>query len=211
MTAPRLRLLLCLTLAPLLLAGCLGKPRVQPQVSLYTLEYPAPVFPAALPVEPALKVEKFSAASDCAVRALVRRPTPFRVESYERCRWAGGVADMVTDLLYRDAAASGLFRRVVSPRQLEATPFILGGEVEEFWEVAAEGGPVAVVELAVSLEDRREQDPVARLLLQRHYRESEAMAAPTPAALAAALSRAMERLSRRLLEELHAAASRPPG
>jgi ABC-type uncharacterized transport system auxiliary subunit len=133
------------------------------------------------------------------------------VEAYERCRWAGSVSDLVTDLVYRDASSSGLFRRVVSPRGVEATPLIVGGEVEELWEMAEEGGPVAVVGLAITLEDRRQDDPALRIVLQRRYRETEPMAARTPEALAAALSRAMERLSRRMLGDLHGAASRQPG
>lgn len=206
-----LRPVLLLVAGALLLAGCLGGPRVQAPVSRYTLEYPPPAFPGAAPVGPALKVERLATTGDCAGWGLVRRPAPYRVEAYERCRWAGSVSELVTDLVYRDASSSGLFRRVVSPRGVEATPLVVGGEVEELWETAEDGGPVAVVGLAITLEDRREDDPARRIVLQRRYRETEPMAARTPEALAAALSRAMERLSRRMLGDLHGAASRLPG
>ena len=211
MRRPNLPPILLATGFSLLLASCLGGTGVQPPVSHYTLEYPSPAFPEAVPVEPALKVEKLTTTGECAGWSLVRRPAPYRVEAYDRCRWAGRVSDLVTDLIYRDASTSGLFRRVVSPRGVESTPLVVGGEVEEFWEAAQEDGPVAVVGVAITLEDRREADPVRRIVLQKRYRETEPMTGRTPADLAAALSRAMERLSRRMLGDLHGAASRLPG
>jgi ABC-type uncharacterized transport system auxiliary subunit len=206
-----LRLRFLLLAVALLLAGCLGGNRVQTPVACYTLEYPPPSFPGAAPAGIALKVERLATTGDCAGWGLVRRPAPYRVGSYDRCRWAGSVSELVTDLLYRDASSSGLFQRVISPRGVEATPLIVGGEVEEFWEAAEDGGPVAVVGLLITFEDRRQDDPVRRVILQKRYRETEPMPASTPADLAAALSRAMERLSQRLLGDLHGAVARLPG
>jgi ABC-type uncharacterized transport system auxiliary subunit len=211
MRYPLLCPFLILVAGALLLAGCLGGPRVQAPVSRYTVEYPPPAFPGAAPIGPALKVERFATTGDCAGWGLVRRSAPFRVETYDRCRWAGSVSDLLTDLIFRDASSSGLFLRVISPRGVEATPLIVGGEVEEFWEAAGDGGPVAVIGLMITLEDRRAYDPVTRVILQKRYRETEPMAVSTPEALAAALSRAMERLSHRLLGDLHGAMSRLPG
>jgi ABC-type uncharacterized transport system auxiliary subunit len=211
MRRPLFRPRFLLLAVALLLAGCLGGNRVQTPVVRYTIEYPPPSFPGAAPAGVALKVERLATTGDCAGWGLVRRPAPYRVESYDRCRWAGSVSELVTDLIYRDASSSGLFQRVISPRGVEATPLIVGGEVEEFWEAAEDGGAVAVVGLLITLEDRRLDDPIRRVILQKRYRETEPMPTSTPADLAAALSRAMERLSHRMLGDLHGAMSRLPG
>lgn len=210
MTRSALGAVVLLVVGVLLLPACLGGSRPPAPVSRYTLEYPPPTFPEATSVELALQVERFSATGDCSGWGLTRRPAPFRVDVYELCRWAGSMAELVTDRIYRDASRSGLFRRVVSPRAVEEAPLAVAGEVEEFWEAAGEDGSVAVVGLAVTLEDRRQDDPLRRVVLQRRYREEEPMAVRTPEALAAALSRALERLSRRLLTDLHETASRLP-
>lgn len=192
----------------LLLAGC-----GQPPVILYRYlpEYPPPVVHRE-PLLDSLRVESFVAPQYLRSTNMYYRPRPYEIRAYAYHRWQAEPAALVTDMLLRDLRESGLFQGVFAYQQEGAARFQLEGAVQEFAEVDAPAGWQAVVAVNVTLADRQQPELTRRVILNRNYQEAELMVDQTPAGLAAAMSRALARLSGRLIADLYEAARRaqPP-
>lgn len=136
---------------------------------------------------------------------MVFRPEPFKLDTYASNHWMVNPGDMVSDFLLRDLRGSGLFRAVFSFRDLEDARYSLEGSVDEFLEVDEDGKRHAVMACTVTLVDLFHTEASARLLFQKRYQAAEPLQKETPAGLAQAMSTGMEKVSTRIINDIHTA------
>lgn len=186
-----------------LLSGCACLGGTAPPAEVYTLEYPSPVFTGRQPAQELIRVGRFAPVEAFAVTTMIASPSPRKREVYPDAWWSVHPGALVTDFLIRDMRRSGLFHGVFTYRDDTDARYLLGGTVEEFLEEGGSGGPAAVIGLTASLQDQTaRKDPSKGVAFQKSYREREPMTARSPQALAAAMSAAMERLSRAIQNDV---------
>ena len=169
----------------------------------YTLEYAPPAFDGLPQLNELLRVDHFSAAHAFNSTAMVYRSGPSVLNAYAYNRWKAIPPDIVTDLILRDLKRSGLFKAVFSVYDEADARFVLQGRVEEFLEIEEKGSRKACLALDITLLDRSQRDPAKGVVFQRGYRALEPLEASTPSALARGMSRALEKLSRRITEDIY--------
>lgn len=194
--APALVLLLSLL-------GCVHLSQPAPQIRDYRLDYPPPqIDGTTLPV--VLRVAPLRVAAVYDRDAMVYRRDAYSTATSFYSRWSANPGNMLADLIARDLAASGKFRAIQQPPALLASDFQLSGEVEEFEERRDDDGCAAHVRLRVLLS----QPGVAagdQVRLRTTYSEDEPCSCADPRALAASMSRAVQRLSARLQQDVYGA------
>jgi ABC-type uncharacterized transport system auxiliary subunit len=188
----------------LLVAGCGHPPML---VHQYLLEYPAPSLHGS-PLPASLKVERFAVAQAYNTTSMIYQPRAFEREAYKYHRWRVNPGYLVVDYLARDLRRAGLFKAVLAAETGEKARFALEGGVEEFEEVDAPGGWQASLALVVTLLDTEAEAAPRKVVFQKHYQATEPMVARTPQGLAESMSRALERLSARILPEVYDAAKK---
>jgi ABC-type uncharacterized transport system auxiliary subunit len=186
-----------------LLSGC-GKPPML--VHQYILEYPAPVVGRQARIAEALKVEQFSVAQAFNSNSMVYQPEPFKSAVYNYSRWRVNPGYLVTDYLLRDLRNARLFKAVYGPASTGRYRFLLEGGVEDFQELDEPDGWKAALALTVTLLDVTKTELPQRVVFQKNYRVMEPMPEKTPTGLAQAMSRAMARLSGRIITDTYQAA-----
>jgi ABC-type uncharacterized transport system auxiliary subunit len=196
------RRILVVALVLLALNGCLPGAKPPLMVEYYTFEYapPSPVSTSA--TDQTIRVDRFSVAQSFSSTAMVYKPAPYRLASYNSNRWRVSPADMVTDYLLRDLRSSHSFRGVFSYRNAEKTRFVLQGAVEEFLEVDEQNAGKAVLSVSATLFDTEEKEITESILFQKKYRIEEPMREQNPEALARSMSAAMAKLSEQILKDL---------
>ena len=199
---PRLLVLLTALLVAFL-SGC-GKPPML--VNQYILEYPAPVTGGKAQIPAEVKVELFSVAQTFNTHAMVYQPQPYQSQSYNYSRWRANPGYLVTDYLIRDLRESGLFKAVFGPDSSGKYRFKLEGGVAEFQELDAADGWKASLALTVTLLDTTQEELPQRVVFQKNYRVLEPLPEKTPQGLAQGMSRAMEQVSARIINDTYEAA-----
>ncbi len=189
----------------LVFSGC-GKPPVM--VHKHLLEYSSPDLPRLAPVPEGLKVELFSVAQAFNSTNMVYRPTSYQSETYHYHRWRVNPGQMVTDFLLRDLRNSRLFQAIFAYDRTVKTRFQLEGAVEEFQEVNAGDAWTAVLAVNITLLDTTQEEITKRVLFQKNYRAEEPILDRTPRGLAAAMSRALQKLSATIITDVHQAAAK---
>ncbi|MBU0515991.1 MAG: PqiC family protein [Proteobacteria bacterium] len=187
----------CLALAALA-AGCPSEPAVMVTSYLVSYKSPAPGG-ARLPV--VIKVRRFEAAAPVQRQSLLWRPGPYRRVTATYSQWQVSPADMVTDFLTRDFAASGLYRAVLRHETDDPAPFEVGGVLLELY--GRPGG--VVIKIQISLVRPLVIDVTRRFVLQRTYRQIAPLEGEGPEAMVAAVSRAMRLLSARVQADVYRA------
>jgi ABC-type uncharacterized transport system auxiliary subunit len=188
-----------------LLAGC-GKPPTL--VQKYILEYPSPAVSGAGRIGEVIKVQLFEVAQVYNSPAMIYQPQPFKSDAYNYHRWRVNPGNLVTDYLLRDLRNSGLFKAVLPYGSTGKSRFLLEGGVEKFLEIDAPGGWQAALSLNITLLDLSLQELPQRVVFQKNYRTEEPLTDKTPKGLAQGMSRAMERLSARIITDVYQAATR---
>ncbi len=169
--------------------------RTQPHVHYYTLTLtgaPATALPAPV------VVTGFSADEPYATARLAYRSSPYRLDYYTYHRWAADPRNLVR------AAARDYFDRAVTGPGL---PFEIEGNIRRFEEVDDPAGWQGALALDVKVTRG------GTVVLQRAYSETEPAAAKNGEAVAAALSRALQRVLDQVAAELtaaHPAGAAPP-
>ncbi len=180
-----------------------GKPAYS--VKHYVLEYPSPKMEGIQRFNELLKVERFSVSPTFNSTAMVYRENPFGRDAYHYERWRVNPGDMVTDLIVRDLRNSGLFRAIFSYHGGEETRFLLEGQVEEFLELEEKDSWKATLGVHITFLDLTKKERAEKAVFQRSYRFVELFAEKTPEGLAGGMSKAMERFSRQLIQDLEQA------
>ncbi len=187
------RLLFALAAAATL-AGCsIG--RATPHIRYYTLAVPGePPAHLAAPVV----VGAFTCDQPYATERIAYRSSPYRLDYYTYHRWAADPRNLIRtaarDYFERGAGTTGV-------------PFEIEGNIRRLEEVddvdTAGGGEHGGADAALALDVR-----VARggaILLERAFSETERAASRRPEDVAAALSRALQRVLDEITRELAAA------
>jgi len=186
----------------LVLCGCGGlRGRTQVQWK-YTLEYTSPLVQGLAAAPHVLQVKLFTVVQNYNSTAMVYQPAAFKLQQYQRSSWRVNPGDMVTDYLLRDLRKQHLFKAVFSYREPGTARFALEGEIEQFAEVDETEGRKAVLSVYVTLLDSSQKDASKMIVWQKNYCFAEPFAGKGPAALAQAMSRAMEKFSRQLISDL---------
>jgi len=185
-------------------AGC-TIPRRTPGrfVEQYTLEYSSPHFEGYPPLDTSIRVSRFSVVWAYHGSSMVYRSDPYKRDVYRYHRWRTNPGDMVSDYLLRDLRAASLFKGVFSYRERGEARFILEGEVMEFLEVSDKGSRKASLVVGITLLDTKEMGVPERVLLQETLSAREPIVDPSPSGLAAAMSRAMEKISSKMIGHVY--------
>jgi ABC-type uncharacterized transport system auxiliary subunit len=192
----------CIMVLMLAVSGC-GGLRGRTQILWkYTLEYTPPVVQGLTPVNEALQVKLFTVAQNYNSNAMVYQPEPFRLQQYQNSKWRVNPGDMVTDYMLRDLRQQKLFKAVFSYRESGSARFALEGEIEQFAEVDEKDSSKAVLSVYVTLLDSSQKGASKMVVCQKNYRVAELFDGKGPAAFAQAMSRAMEKFSRELAQDL---------
>jgi ABC-type uncharacterized transport system auxiliary subunit len=189
----------------LFFGGCVGGGTPPPPVEYYTLEYSPPIMGDLFQLDDAIKVERFSADQAINGNAMLYREEPYTLNAYRYHRWRVDPGDLITDYLLRDLRNSGFFRAVFSYREPESARYILEGHVVEFLEARDKGGTTALITLNVTLMDMDQKEVPKRILFQKNYQSAQPFNGKKPANLARAMSGAVEKLSGKLIVDIHAA------
>jgi len=187
--------ILFIVLALCFAAGCANFKQPRNRVQHYTLEYPPPEIADLKPFPYAIKVGRFSVASDYNTRRMIYREGAFRRDEYFYHKWRANPGDMVTDFLGRDIRNSGLFKAVLTYDSDADVSLALEGSVDEFVEWDTPEGWKAVLVVTVSLMAPREPDVTQQILSQKTYRAETPFTEKDPQGLAQAMSRSMETIS----------------
>jgi ABC-type uncharacterized transport system auxiliary subunit len=160
------------------------------------------------PWAPVLAVEPLEADEPYDDERIVYRENPYKVDYYHYHRWSAPPGAMVGRHLERALAASGRFAAVLREPPPGDAAYVLGGRVLALEEVdVSRRRWLARVALELHLRDARTGDVV----WSRRLEETEPVGRQSPEGVARALSRALDRVARRLAPELGAVASaRPP-
>jgi ABC-type uncharacterized transport system auxiliary subunit len=197
------RLWLWLITGFMLVGGCSGLGKPGERINYYVLEYPSPAITGLEPIPAVVRLERFSVAPQYDTERIVYREKDFVLETYNYHRWRANPGDLVTYFLERDFRESGLFRGVL-PRDSRLSPDrVLEGSVEEILEWDGPDQWEAVLAVSIALIARDEPDVSRSVLYQATYREREPCARNHPKALSEAMSRAMARISRRIIIDVH--------
>lgn len=176
------------------LAGCSAMTS-PPAVRSFGLDYPPPA--AGGPATDAtVRVVRFGIATLYDRLGFVYREpgNAIGVDPYNR--WASDPASMVTDVLARDLAASRRYRAVLQQPSALVANYELSGEIETF-EERATNGCAAVLRMRMVLTRLPERGQ--RVVVYDAVLEAEEPCRPgDPAAFAAAMSRALDRVSTEL-------------
>jgi ABC-type uncharacterized transport system auxiliary subunit len=186
----------------LLLAGCAATRTTAPDVRYYTLEYESPTL-TGTPAKAVIVLNRFGVAPEFNTGKIVYRDLSFGRQEYAYHQWRATPQALVADFLRRDMQQSGLFLAVSRPGSSLAATHQLEGMIEEWMEVDAEDHWLATASLTVTLLDLRARAVTEQVLFQRTYRESEPAAKKNPGSVVEAMSRAMQRLSERIIADVH--------
>jgi len=188
--------------AALFFSGC-GKPPAM--INRYVLEYPPPVLAKLPPLDTGLEVKLFAVDQTINRTEMVYMETPFRANTYWYNRWRANPGYLVTDYLIRDLRDSKLFTAIFSYAISGPARFELEGDVVDFQEVDTPGFWHAALTLNVILLDTDKDNITQKVMFQRHYEAREPMLTKSPQGLAEAMSRAMQQLSRRIIDDVYQA------
>lgn len=188
-----------------LLGGCAGGAKHSVAVRHYVLEYPPPAFPGLEKASESVRLEPLSIARTFGTTAMVYRSKPFVYGDDAYNRWKIKPSAMISDLLLRDMRSAGLFAGVFSGGDAEGGDYTLSGFIEAMYEQEEKSGGRAVLALPVTLVDRSRRGPGGRPVFQKSYRSVQTMESSDAEAMARAMSRAMETISREIVLDTYQA------
>jgi ABC-type uncharacterized transport system auxiliary subunit len=168
--------------AALTLAGC-AFARATPNVRYYTLAITAqPSTTLAAPI----RVGALTSDQPYATERIAFRSSPYQLDYYTYHRWAADPRNLIRTVArdYFERAASG-----------SGVPFDIEGNIRRLEEVDESNGWRGALALDLRLARG------GKVLLERAYSESEPAESHSPEAVAAALSRALQRILDQVLAE----------
>lgn len=155
---------------------------------------------------PVLAIEPLSADEPYDDERMIYRENPYRLDYYHYHRWSGPTGALVSRQLERALEASGRFGAVLRDDPKDAA-YVLGGRVVALEEVdVSEHRWVGRVALELHLREAASGDVVWSKKLE----ETEPVDRQTPEGVARAISRALDRIARRLAPELGRIAQAAP-
>jgi ABC-type uncharacterized transport system auxiliary subunit len=194
--------LLTIPICALATIGCFATAKV-PVVQHYRLDY-VPQATERTPLPVVLRLSSFRTAAAYARSGIIYREGGHGIDTYPNRRWIADPGRMITDLLVRDLASSGLFRAVEqSPSRLQSD-YIISGEIEEIEEVAA-SECAARLKIRVLLANASRENSPDSVLFQKSFTHNEPSRCTDIDDLVTAMSRALANISQQLQSDVYAA------
>ena len=186
--------------------GCgmvLNKPALK--ITNYVLEYDPPVINAEKPVLPVhLTIGRFASAPEYRAKKMIYKDEANVMNNYNYHSWAAYPSDMVGYFLLRDFARSGLFKAVIDFTNINISPtYFIDGTLEEFYEKDEADIRMAVVSVDITIGYDKETDVTKKIVFQRNYKAETPYAENTLKSLAAAMSKSVENISKRIIEDTY--------
>jgi len=175
-----------------LVSGCFHLSQPSPDIRDYRLSYPPPSL-AGEPLPVTLRIAPLGVVAMYDRQSVVYANDAYSGGTYYYARWSTNPGAMLTDLLARDFADSHLYAAVQEGPSAVPNDYQLGGEVEEIEERVTASGCSARLRLRALLV--RVRAGSAPVLLQSSYAAEQACVCNDGAALAEAMSKAMEQVS----------------
>ena len=192
-----------LILFVVIIGGCAGIRQPVRRIDYYTLEYEVPVVKKSAPLPYVIRLEKFRVSPAYDSNNIVYRESSFKRNAYVYHKWRADPGDLVTYFLARDYEYSSLFQAAYTMKSRLNPSHILEGTVDEFYEYDDADTWRAVLTVSVTLLRKMEPDVSKRVLFQRQYSETETCTQKHPSALAEAMSKAMARISQRVIADTY--------
>ena len=184
--------------------SCMNFRQPNPDITYYTLEYDSPTFPGKEQLPCIIKLEDFMASPIYNTTSIIYRKNAFERDAYTYYKWSVNPADIVTYLIGRDLKKSGLFKGVLLPGERNREiAFRLEGIVNEFYELDESKEWSGVLSLSITLTPQGKAKASGMDIFQKTYSVTERCEKKNPAALAQALSRAMEKVSKAMGEDIY--------
>ncbi len=189
-----------------LLAGCFSLKQSPQKISYYSLEYELAMEIGTrnpkLPLPCVIRVERFQTAPFYDTAKIVFQEEAFERDAYFYHRWWAKPGDIVSYFLARDMKAAGAFQAVFSFDKGLPASYRVEGVVDEFFEQDKGSIREAVLSVSITLLAEDEPDVTQQILLQKIYSARETCTHKTPKALAEAMSRAMQQISGRVINDI---------
>ncbi len=189
---------------PLFFGACVSLKQPRNKIGFYTLEYDPPQIVGLMPLSHVIRMSRFGVAPIYNTNRIIYRDRSFKRDAYAYHKWQANPGDLVTYLLNRDMKASGLFKAVLPRGSRFSSPYILEGQVDEFFESDKDQFWEAVLSISIVFIVGNAPDMSKRVLFQKTYHAREPCKQKNPRALAEAMSRAMAEVSGKIIRDIHA-------
>ena len=194
---------LFLLLSIAVISGCISRGEPRLQAENYLLEYPAPLFPGLPVIDTTIRVSRFTIAAAYNNTNMIFIENNYTLDSFNYNRWAVNPADMVGDNLLRDLQESGLFLAAFSRYAVDEGRYILQGGITDFLLQKDKKGNTGVISLEITLKDSGQREVTKRVLFQKKYRGEELLKEQSPRGYCAAMSLALQNLSRQIVYDIY--------
>jgi ABC-type uncharacterized transport system auxiliary subunit len=187
-----------------IIPGCVGTGKPQALVENYLIDYPAPLFEKQNKINDTIRVSRFTIATAYNNYNMIFRQGN-ALDSFNYNRWAVNPADMVGDNLLRDLQTSGFFSAAFSRYAVDEGRYVLQGGIDEVFFRIDKSGNNAVLSLAITLKDTKQQENNKRILFQKKYYQEESFPEQSPRAYCKAMSQALQKLSPQIINDVYQA------
>jgi ABC-type uncharacterized transport system auxiliary subunit len=194
---------LFLFLGIVIISGCISRGEPRLQAESYLLDYPAPLFKELAVIDDTIRVSRFTIAAAYNNNNMIFIKDNYALDSFNYNRWAVNPADMIGDNLLRDLQESGLFRAAFSRYVVDEGRYNLQGGITEFFLRKDKNGNNAVINLEITLKDSRQREATKRILFQKKYNREELLQEQSPRGYCAAMSLALQSLSRQIIYDIY--------
>jgi ABC-type uncharacterized transport system auxiliary subunit len=186
----------------ILLGGCIDMKNPAPKTDYYTFEYPPPKNTYAITTPYVLKIERFAVSPIYDDDRLQYRPEAFKRNVFSHHRWRTNPGNLVAVHLTRDFTHASFLRAVITTESIPAYTHFLTGTVEAFYQRVENNQWHAILSVMVLLVDEIAGPADSNILFQRRYSFQEAISDKTPVGFVGGMSRAMQHISRTLIEDV---------
>ena len=186
----------------ILLGGCIDMKNPAPKTDFYTFEYPPHDNTHTITTPYILKIETFAVSPVYDDNRFLYRPDAFKRNEFSHHRWRANPGDLVADHLTRDFTHASFLRAVITTESFPAYTHLLTGTVEEFYQRIENDQWRAILSVSVLLVDETSGPIDGRILFQHRYSFQEAISDKTPEGFVGGMSRAMQKLSETLIEDV---------
>lgn len=183
------------------MVGCAN---IQPtRIDYYTFHYDPPLaFRDQSHENHILQVERFGVSPSYHTTKFVYAEGKFLRNTYTSHQWRAMPQDLIAYYLARDIRASGVFQAVAGPESRLPADRVLSGTVDEFYDTEGPSGCKAVLGVTIALLEASQPDVSKRVMFQKTYRQEVPAPERSASSIAAAMSEAMQAVSKSVIEDL---------
>ncbi len=164
----------------------------------HDFNYPSPERESRATIPDTVMVYRFLIADTVDMSSLVVSQSDGKNEPLALHRWQENPADMVTELVLRDLANSGLFEKTVDQLSSARYRYALEGTIHNLQGLVKDGKASALVDAEVTLTDFEAPPGENKNVMKRRYRIQRPSVDLSPDAIVRALNLAVKELSERI-------------